>query len=716
MNRKMKKKGGLREENILGIFQEVNKPLTRGELFSLLGISKAQRERVEDMVESLISRGRLIRIGQAFGLVRKMPMQMGTLEIQRSGVGFVIPEDKRCRDIFISRSALGGAWHGDKVLVTILPRRRGKNPEGRIVRIVERFHSRIAVKIIRQLGHGTFFSRPVDPKLGFNVIVDHVAEVGQPGLSDIVVVRPEAEIDGGTWSARLEEILGREEDVKVQEALVKAGFAIPTVFPEGVRREADLLPEEPQPEDLAGREDLRSVPLVTIDGVNARDFDDAVCVRRENDGWRLWVAIADVSHYVSPGSLLDREAEERGNSYYFPSSVEPMFPEKLSNGLCSLVPDQPRLAMAAEILFSFQGVPLSERFYPAVIRSHGRLTYAQIKKAILDNDLDGQAHIGEHVPMLRQAEALARELLARREEKGALDFDLPEPEILIDIRDHAEDVRPRPRHFGHQIIEEFMLAANEAVARFLEKRGARFLFRNHPRPDPEKLDSLFKLLRFTFLGSSLPEKRDAKGLQSLFAAARGTEMEFLVNRLALRSMMQAGYSPVNEGHFGLASDCYCHFTSPIRRYADLVVHRALKATLDGDQGRMAGAKRLKKNSDHINAMERKAMEAEREIVKRLTILFLRDRVGQSYSGVISSLADFGFWVELKEVMAEGMVRLSTLVDDYYIYLEKRHELLGERSGRSFRLGQEVRVKLVEANLSRLEVNLELEVSLSQKPA
>lgn len=708
MSRKVRKQGGLREENILRVFQRVDKPLTRRELFSMLGIHKAQRERADNLVESLVSQGRLIHIGQAFGLVKKMPMQAGILEIQRSGVGFVLPEDKRCKDIFISRSALGGAWHGDKVLASILPRRRGKNPEGRIVRVIERAQSHIAVKILRRLGKGAFFGQPVDPKLRFNVIVDHPGKGPQPRLEDIVLVKPEEELEGGTWSSRLEKILGREEDVSVQEMLVKAGFAIPTAFPETIMQESGQLPDVPQPEDMADREDLRDLSLVTIDGANARDFDDAVCVKREKTGWRLWVAIADVSHYVLPGSALDREAAERGNSYYFPCSVEPMFPERLSHGLCSLVPDQARLAMVSEILFSFRGVPVEERFYPAVISSRERLTYSQVKKAILDNDPQEQERLREHIPMLRQAEALARELLARREERGALDFDLPEPEILIDIRDHAEDVRPRPRHFGHQIIEEFMLAANEAVGRFLKERDATFLFRNHPEPDPEKLDSLFKLLRYTSLGSFLPEKRNAKGLQTLFARAKGTEMEFLVNRLALRSMMQAGYSPVNEGHFGLASDCYCHFTSPIRRYADLVVHRALKKSLGGDSQGTTGIKRLQKTADHINLMERKAMEAEREIVKRLTILFLRDKVGQSYSGVISSLADFGFWVELKEVMAEGMVRLSTLTDDYYLYLDKKHELLGERSGRSFRLGQEVRVRLEEANLSRLEVNLTLE--------
>jgi ribonuclease R len=707
MARKSRGPTDIDEKDILKLFREAGKPMSRREVASHLGLSKQQRA-VRGLLDDLVSGGKLIRIGKGYGLVEKMPLLAGTLEIQRSGVGFVIPEDKRRKDVFISKSNLGGAWNGDKVLAAILPtRRKGKNQEGRIARIVERSQERISIKIVRKLRDALYLSHPTDQRLNFNVLLDCTGAERVPEPGDIALARPGEEMERGLWSAELERLLGSEEDISVQEALVKANYDIPTVFPKTVLREAESLPEAPGPDDFHGREDLRELPLVTIDGAKARDFDDAVCVRFEGKNARLWVAIADVAHYVAGGSFLDYEALERGNSYYFPQSVEPMFPEKLSNGLCSLVPHKPRLSMVAEILFSPDGKPLETRFYPAVILSHARLTYSEVRRAVLENDPEEQERLQEHLPMLKEAERLARVLHKRRQQRGSLDFDLPEPEVLINLRDRTEDIRPKMRHFGHQIIEEFMLAANEAVARFLQEREVYFLYRIHPEPDPEKLDSLFELLRHTDLGPNLPKERDTKALQLLLHNARGTEMEFLVNRLALRSMMQAKYSPVNEGHFGLSSECYTHFTSPIRRYADLVVHRALKGALANQAVSFAHVKRLKQTADQLNARERTGMEAEREIVRRLTILFLERRLGELFTGVISSLADFGFWVELKEVMADGMVRLSSLSDDYYHYVHERYELVGERTGRMFRLGQEVRVRLVEVNLSRLEVTLEL---------
>jgi ribonuclease R len=708
MAKKSRGPADVNEKDILKLFREAGKPMSRREVASHLGLSKQQRI-VRGLLDDLVSHGKLIRIGKGYGLVEKMPLLAGTLEIQRSGVGFVIPEDKRRKDVFISKSNLGGAWHGDKVLAAILPtRRRGKNQEGRISRVVERSQERISVKIVRKLRDALYISHPTDQRLTFNVLLDCTDAEQLPEPGDIALARPGEELERGLWSAELDRLLGSEEDISVQEALVKANYNIPTAFPESVLRETESLPESPVPGDFEGREDLRDLPLVTIDGATARDFDDAVCVRYEGKKARLWVAIADVSHYVPGGSHLDQEALERGNSYYFPQSVEPMFPEKLSNGLCSLVPDKPRLAMVAEILFSAEGRPLESRFYPAVIRSHARLTYSQVRRAVIENDPEEQKRLQEQVPMLKEAERLARVLLQRRRQRGSLDFDLPEPEVLINLRDRTEDIRPKLRHFGHQIIEEFMLAANEAVADFLRDREVYFLYRIHPEPDPEKLNTLFELLRHTDLGPNLPKEWDIKGLQLLLQQAQGTEMEFLVNRLALRSMMQAKYSPVNEGHFGLSSECYTHFTSPIRRYADLVVHRALKGALGNQAATHEPLKRLKSTADQINARERTAMEAEREIVRRLTILFLEGRLGEIFTGVVSSLADFGFWVELKEVMAEGMVRLSSLSDDYYHYFQERYELVGKRTGRTFRLGQEIKVRLAEVNLSRLEVTLELE--------
>ena len=394
-----------------------------------------------------------------------------------------------------------------------------------------------------------------------------------------------------------------------------------------------------------------------------------------------------------------------------------MLPPRLSNGLCSLNPGQDRLAMAVRLDFTKGGSLRRSALFPAVIASHARLTYSQVKRAVLESDGKECRRIERTapgvLPMLLRAERLARELARRRGARGSLDFDLPEAEILFDEEGGAADIRPKVRHFGHRIIEEFMIAANEAVAAFLSGRGLPCLFRVHPPPDQDKLRALFALLARTE-----PEGRRAffaqKGfepepadLQRLIAQVTGTDKEFLVNRLLLRSMMQARYAPQNEGHFGLASQCYCHFTSPIRRYADLVVHRLVKAALAPGSLALPGGKRLARAAEHLSRQERIALEAEREILKRVTCLFLRDQIGRTFRGVIASLADYGFWVELSEVVAEGMVRLSTLHDDYYAYLRERELILGSRTGRTFRLGQAVSVRLADVSLDRLEVTLTL---------
>ncbi len=331
-----------------------------------------------------------------------------------------------------------------------------------------------------------------------------------------------------------------------------------------------------------------------------------------------------------------------------------------------------------------------------------------MNRALFEKDEKERRLLTPVLPLLERAERLARLLHEKRDERGSLDFDLPEPEVIFNIYGETVDIGRKVRHFGHQIIEEFMIAANEAVARFLTEKNARFLYRVHPEPDTEKLEGLFKVLARTSLAQHLPGKPSAKALQGVLQAAKGSDQEFLVSRMALRTMMQARYSPEHEAHFGLASECYCHFTSPIRRYADLVVHRALRRTLGLPvNGPLPGERALLTIADTLNTNERVAMEAEREILKRITVLFLSERVGEEFTGVISGIIDFGFFVEFNEVLAEGMVRLSSLDDDYYGYLPERQELVGERTGRSFRLGQAVTVRLAEVNVARLEVNLTL---------
>ena len=700
-------------KNVLDAMRRVGKPMTGRDLLKALKLHKQYKNAMFAVMDELARQGKVIVTrGNAYGLTEQMHMVTGKLEIQRSGVGYVIPEDpKRKADIFVPPQDFGEAWHGDRVVVAVSRERQGKNPAGRIVRVIERRLEEIPCRTDRALGQGYMLCQPTDPRQHMLFMVPF-ANDAMPAPGIIVHVTPGERLDRELWAGKAAAVLGEETDVAVQEAMVKHNHSIPMKFPRACVEEALALPAEPSETDMQGRKDMRGVDFVTIDGATARDFDDAVFVARRGRGFTLWVAIADVSHYVRLGSPLDVEARERANSYYFPRSVEPMFPKELSNGLCSLNPDVPRLAMVAEMDFSAQGKPGKTSFYPAVIKSKARLTYSQVKRAVIDGDEEERAAIAHVMPMLLRAYELAKIMNAKRKARGSLDFDLPEPEIMFNLTGETVDIRPKVRHFGHQIIEEFMIAANEAVAEFLESAGSGLLFRIHEEPDPEKIRSLYKMLAHTEMAARIPEETTPQALQALLQTAQGTDAEFMVNRLTLRTMMQAKYSPDNVGHFGLASECYCHFTSPIRRYADLQVHRALRHALSLPSGAAMPSKKLKDLGTHLSARERTAMEAERETLKRVTVLFLRDKVGREFSGVISGLADFGFWVELSEVMAEGMVRVSLLTDDYYVFHPERQMLLGERTGRMFRLGQSLGVLLQEVNLARLEVTL---VPVDQAP-
>jgi ribonuclease R len=698
---------------LLSLFKDVGKPLSRSEVIRYLKLKKKDKYRVKDMLHELVTKGKLIRIRRGYGLAESMHCITGHLQIQRAGFGFVIPEDSRRKDIFINKRDLGEAWHGDKVVAAIIGEGKGgRSHEGRIVRILERGRKTLPVKIYKKMVGGDWLCCPTDPRLGFGIIAKLKDKSIKLTRGDIALCVPGDKIDHTMWKGEITAYLGPESDISVQEALVKSNHNIRLRFPSGSMSQAEALPQEPAEKDLANRKDLTQYPFVTIDGATARDFDDAILVERVGKGYRLWVAIADVAHYVREGSPLDKEALERGNSYYFPQSVEPMFPKRLSNGLCSLNPDVKRLVMVACMDTDASGMTVSTKVFPAVIKSHARLTYGQVKLALFDKNEAERAKITPVLPMLELAEELARKINKLRSRRGSLDFDLPEPEIIFDNNGKVANIRPKQRHFAHQLIEEFMIAANEAVAHFLIERELPCLFRIHPQADEEKLRNLFRLLGQTDKSIEMPKEMTPKVLQRLIAFQKGTDKEYIVNRMLLRSMKQAKYSPDNEGHFGLASEEYAHFTSPIRRYADLVVHRLVKAALSADDKGVPtipypGRKKLFNIASHISVRERAGMDAEREILKRVMVLFMKDKVGESFSGIISHITDYGFYVELRDVMAEGMVRLSTMDDDYYAYWPQREMLVGERSGQAFKLGQTVEVVLEEVSLDRLELNLTL---------
>ena len=714
---------------LLKLLRESRRPLSSDDLLPVLGLHRRKRGEVTEMLDTLVAGGTVVCLGRTYALAERVRKLTGKIQTQRSGVAFLIPDEPGQKDVFLGQE-LGGAWNGDRVSVVITREAGGRsgnrNSEGRVLEVLERGRSVLPVRIMRPASAGgasgqEWLTRPTDPRLDFALLAHDVDPALGLQKGDIALAAPGEQIDHALWEGTILSRLGPETLAQVQEMLTKANHGVPTGFPQDTLAEAERLPKVPAEADFKGREDLQATPFVTIDGATARDFDDAVFVSRRGKGYELWVAIADVAHYVPVGSALDREAYERGNSYYFPSSVEPMFPHALSNGLCSLNPLVPRLSMAVRMQFSPDGMPGEVRVMNAVIKSHARLTYSRARDVCVDKLPAARAELAKEagddvVAMLDVAEELARKMRAKRIARGSLDFDLPEGEVVFDTNGQPVSVRPKVRHFAHQLIEEFMIAANEAVSEYLKAHALPCLYRVHAEPDHEKLETLYTLLgrldgerafkrknptRFT------EEDFTPEALGQLLASVAGTEREFLVHRLVLRSMKQARYQPENEGHYGLASESYAHFTSPIRRYADLIVHRLIKVALGDKTLHVPAFKELAEMGQHLSARERVAMEAERECQKRYVCMVLQPKVGQEFSGIVAGITEYGFWVEMPEVMAEGFIRLANMQDDYYAYLKEREMLLGERHGRVIRVGQAVTVRLMTVSLDRLEIDLEL---------
>lgn len=712
---------------LLAALARQQRPMRPDGLLRVLGLPRRARKEAETALARLAREGRLVRLrGGAWTRADSLREIRGRYTALRSGTGgFVTPLDERGQvtgpDIFIHPLHAGEAWHTDRVRVLLAPRGRqlrGRSPEGRIVEVLERGCRQVPAHVLER-GGGRLHCRAADSRLdvAFSVNLDPAALPDAPARGALVLLEPEQRLASDLWQARLVRVIGCEDAVSVQENLVKLNHQVPQAFPPRAEAEALALPPEPAPQDRAGREDLRARILVTIDGADARDFDDAVGVEARPNGWRLCVAIADVSHYVRPRTALDAEALARGNSWYFPASVEPMLPPALSNGLCSLNPGADRLCMAAEVAIDRRGRPGATRFFPALMRSAARLTYEEVEAALVRNDaatrerLEALPRGGEMLSMLAEAFRLFEALRAARTARGGLDFDLPEARYDLTPDGRLAGIGRRERLTSHRLIEEFMIAANEAVARFLGGDAAgngagaeTFLYRVHPRPDAERLDGLFDSLA-AIAPDRLPPRPDAASLQGILRDVRGTEQEFLVNRLCLRAMPQARYQPWNEGHFGLASAAYCHFTSPIRRYADLLVHRALKRKLGCAAGSVPAGRKLLSVADQLNRRERDALECEREMARRLACIALRERVGERFSGVVSGVTEFGVFVELDVMPVEGMIRVEDLGRDWFTRDERRHALAGRRGGAVWALGSPVEVRLADVHQGRLEIRL-----------
>ncbi len=688
------------KEQVLELLKRARRPLGFGEIVSQMKLKGAEKRLLKKTLRALLKDGSVVRTRKGrYGIVEEMRLLKGYFEAHEEGYGFVIPETLGQRDIFVPPWATLGAMDGDRVIVRVENERKR---EGRIIRILQRVHKKVVGWL--ESSKGLWFVKPKRKGAKFTIYIPPKARKGAK-KGDLVI----AEVltyptDGGPATGRILKRLKEPEKPTDDIELIIDEFELSRRFPLGVTREAKTLPSAPRRKDLKGRVDLSGLPTVTIDGERARDFDDAVSIIKREFGYTLYVHIADVGYYVSWDTAIDIEARRRGTSVYLPDRVIPMLPKALSENLCSLKPKVLRLAFTVEMDFSREGERIDARFYPSVIKSNERMTYTDVKKILIDNDQDLRAKYDYLLKDFETMAELTEILRHRRLARGSLDFDLPEPEVLLDIMGNPEDIVVAERNFAHMIIEEFMIAANEAVAEFLYKKGVPSIYRVHAEPEPDKLEEVVKVLRA--VTGSRYRRLSPSELPEVLVSVRDTPLEDLINYIVLRSLKQARYSTENIGHFGLASKCYTHFTSPIRRYPDLVVHRVLRQVLSGKPLPMKEPKweeLLQEIAFHSSRTERVADDVEREAVKALRAWFMKDKVGEEFDAKVVSVSPYSLRVRLKDYFVEGMIHVSYMGDDYYIFDEQHLQLKGKRTKKQYRLGDEIRVKVLRVDLIEREV-------------
>lgn len=696
----------LNKENLLKVLKDSRRPVSLKELEKALQISKSERRAIRVLIKDLLKEGAVIMLKSGmYGIPHEMNLQSGTLWCTRSGNGFLISEKEGEKDIFIPSGSIKNAFHGDKVIARIEHTVRGRK-EGKVIKVIERKTKNITgyVKQFKNI----WYVVSEDGKVPHHFIIENPSykQIAEGSLVAAQILKyPE---EGKDPTCKIVKVFKGLNDVKSITQFVAFKYNLPQRFKKTV--ETEIKEARPSGETDHDRVDLRALKHVTIDGEFAKDFDDAVFIEKIKDGYELYVSIADVSHYVLPGTALDAEAYERGTSTYFPGTVIPMLPKILSNVMCSLNPDEERLAMTAKMTFSKDGTLTRTSFYKSLIKSAMRLTYTKVEKALIHKDKKIRNDLKAVMSELELMKELAEILAEKRNRRGSLDFDLPEPEVILDIEGGVKGIIRSERLFAHRIIEEFMIAANEAVAQYLFKNKIPAIYRIHEHPDREKLIDFERLLQ------NLPvDHKKVNGttgyLQSLLKSVSGSQYEFLINKTLLKSMKQAKYSASNKGHFGLASDCYLHFTSPIRRYPDLVCHRALKLALanhaKGDKGGLLPEQELDRMAIHLSERERVTMEAERELEDRIKVFFMKDKLGESYEGIVSHITSFGFFVELLDFFVEGLVLLSELHDDYYIFQEDKFRLMGRRTKKTYRIGDKVKVKVALADVEQNRLHFSL---------
>jgi ribonuclease R len=699
----------LTSDSIKSLFTgKLTRPVTFKEIAERFGLVPAQRKKLKRLLREMVRDGAIVRTRKGlYGPPSEMSLVTGSYEAHRDGYGFVIPDKPGERDIFVPVRASMGAMDSDRVIVRV---DHVRQRQGSIVRILERAHTRVAGTF--ESGRVGHFVRPVNQSLSFDIAVP-LPRGGLVRDGDRVIVEIEDYPTGSRpASGRVIKVLQTpEKPLDDIEALIEE-LDLPRKFPHRVTEEARAI--KAVNFQLTGRTtrrtDLRDRPTVTIDGEKARDFDDAVSVEKTDLGYRLWVHIADVAHYVPWESALDEEAYRRGTSVYFPHRAIPMLPRELSEDLCSLVPHAERRTVTVEMDFDGKGERAAVRFYPSVIRSDQRLTYTSVSKLVLHNDRAEQRKYAALLPLLTAMRELCDLLKERRLSRGSLDFDLPEPEVILDLQGNPEAIVTAERSLAHMIIEEFMIAANEAVAEHLEGRHLPCIYRIHEEPDPMRIEEVSRLVR-TLSAAKGRKRPSGTDIPSMMKTIRGTTYEQVIHSVILRSLKQARYSPQNVGHYGLASDCYTHFTSPIRRYPDLVVHRILKDLLLkgglSDRRLRALESFLPDCALQTSRLERLADRAERTALDAMRAWFIKDKVGEGYKGTVTSVTPYGLKVRLKDYFIEGFIHVSFMTDVFYRFSDDDYTLRGTNTGRRFSIGDEVLVRIISVDTGRREIVLSL---------
>ncbi len=673
------------------------KPMKLKEMAAILQVPRNEKSDFREILEALAADGKIEVDNAGKYRVSDNNTKTGTFSGTQRGFGFVIIEGEE-DDIFIPENATKGALHNDKVLVSVREGQKGKRKEGEIIRILERSNTTVVGTFEQSKNYG--FVIPDNTKFGKDIFIQKEHTKGAVNGHKVVVKLTNFGDKLKNPEGKIIEILGHINDPGVDIKSVIAAYNLPLEFPKEVLEQVETTEEEIDKAEPVGRTDLRSLPTVTIDGEDAKDLDDAITLSKEGDIYHLGVHIADVSHYVRENTPLDKEALSRGTSVYLVDRVIPMLPHKLSNGICSLNAGSDRLALSCIMDIDDKGTVIGHEITETVICVDRRMTYTSVKKILEDEDEAEKEKYADFVPMFRLMEELAEILREKRSKRGSIDFDFPESKIVLDKDGRPIDIKPYDRNKATKIIEDFMLIANETVAEDYFWQEIPFVYRVHENPDSDRIKELGIFINnFGYSIRISQEDIHPKELQKLLRKIEGTSEEALISRLTLRSMKRAKYSSESDGHFGLAAKYYCHFTSPIRRYPDLQIHRIIKENLKGnlsDKRYNHYDKILPDVARQASITERRADDAERDVLKLKKVEYMSEHIGEEFDGVISGITNWGMYVELPNTV-EGLVRVTDMEDDFYVYDEEKYSMTGEHTRKSYKLGQKVRVEVVDTD-------------------